>query len=86
MVDGPAAQPLSRSVVILHSIAIHIDILSEGVKLEYSKHFHLSFKSAFIISTHKVFVDMKWLVKDNPLNNFGTCRSCKRASVVIEAS
>ena len=35
IVDGPAIQLLSRSVVVLHSIAIHIDVLSEGPKLEY---------------------------------------------------
>ena len=35
IVYGPAIQLLSRSVVVLHSITIHIDVLSESPKLEY---------------------------------------------------
>ena len=85
MEDSPAVQPLSRSVVVLKNIPIHINILSESSKLEKQNIF-ISFEPTVTNNTHNIFIDMKWLVKDDPLDNFCTCRCCKRTSVVIETT
>ena len=55
MVDRPVVQHLSRSEVVLNSIAIHIDIPSKRMKLEYSKHYQ-----PVCTCSHKINSQVHW--------------------------